>query len=167
MFLSHWSFISLIQLTHSSFKVATDANSLKRIDDLYDNRIFSARIPACHRTKHINWKEIFAILHAFILWHKEWPYGSVNIASDNSIVVTDINKKSIRGLAIRLLHTILLIGTVFDIEIKAHWISMKENIIADAASRYDFKKLADLGFKDQVTALWKCLSLAVKTSALR
>ena len=96
---------------------------------------------------------MFAVLHALILWHKEWANGSVDVACDNSAVVGGINKRSICGPAIRPLRAILLISALFDIDIKAHWVSTKENVIADAASRHDFKKLADLGFKDQVTTL--------------
>jgi hypothetical protein len=38
------------------------------------------------------------------------------------------------GLLVHLLYTILLITSVFDIEIKAHWIPSEENIIANVAS---------------------------------
>jgi len=96
---------------------------------------------------------MFAVLHALVLWHKEWAYGSLDIACDNVAVVVGINKRSIRGPAIHPLHIILLICVVFNIKIKAHWVSMEENVIADTASRHDFKRLADLGFKDQVDAL--------------
>jgi hypothetical protein len=167
LFLSHWSSISLLQLSRSTFDVATDASGLKGIGGIYNNHIFSSRVPSRHRTKHINWKEMFAILHALILWHKEWIHGSVDIACDNTAVVNGINNRSIRGPAIRPLRTILLIAAVFDIEIKAHWISSEENVIADAASRHDFKKLANLGFKDQVSTLRSRPSPAIKVSVLR
>jgi hypothetical protein len=167
IFLASWSSISLIQLSRPVFHVSTDASGLKGIGGVYDGRIFSARVPSRHRRKHINWKEMFAILHAFILWHKEWAHGSVDIASDSTAVVGGLLKKSIRGPAIRPLRTILLIAAVFNIEINVHWIPTEENIIADAASRHDFKKLADLGFKDQVLALRNRPSPAVKIATLR
>ena len=73
--------------------------------------------------------------------------GRLRLACDNTAVVDGINKCSIRGEAIYLLQTTLLIAALFDIEILAFWIPSEENIIADAASRYDFKKLANLGFQ--------------------
>jgi hypothetical protein len=167
LFLSHWSSISLIQISRPAFKLATDASGLKGIGGVYDNRLFASRVPSRHRLKHINWKEMFAILHAFILWHKEWAHGSLLIACDNSAVVDGVNKRSIKGPAIFPLRTILLIAAVFDIEVKAHWIPSEENVIADAASRHDFKKLANLGFKDQAIALRHRASPALKTSVLR
>jgi hypothetical protein len=166
-FLFSWSSISLIRLSRPTFDLATDASGTKGIGGLYDGRIFSSRVPSRHRKKHINWKEMFAVLHAFILWHKEWSHGTVNLASDSSAVVNGINNRSIRGPAIRPLRTILLIAAIFDIELKAHWIPSEENVVADAASRHDFTKLANLGFKDQVIALRNRPSTALKISDLR
>src|SRR5204863_8293912 len=110
-----------------SFQVFTDASGLKGIGGYYDNQIFASRVPSRHEDKHINWKEMFAVLHALILWHKEWAYGSVDVACDNAAIVGGINKRSILGPAIRPLRMILLISAIFDIDIKAHWVSMKEN----------------------------------------
>jgi len=91
---------------------------------------------------------MFAVVHAFILWHKEWVHGSLTIVSDNTTVVSGLSKKSIKGAPLQPLRTILLMAAVFDIEIKARWIPSEENVIADAASRHNFKKLINLGFKD-------------------
>jgi hypothetical protein len=90
---------------------------------------------------------MFAILHAFVLWHKEWAGGRLRLACDNSTVVQAVRNKSVRGEPIQPLQTILLIAAVFDIEIFIFWIPSEENIVADAASRHDFKKLANLGFQ--------------------
>src|SRR5436190_18315373 len=108
-------------------------------------------MPTRHRSKHINFKEMFAILHAFLLWHELWTNGRVRIASDSTAIVDAINKRSIKGPAINPLQSILLAAAVFDIELMAFWIPLEENMVADATSRFDFKKLAELGF--QVSSL--------------
>src|SRR5437773_7701500 len=90
---------------------------------------------------------MFAILHAFLLWQDLWANGRAHIASDSSIIVDAINKYSINGPAIRPLQSILLIAAVFDIDLMAFWIPSEENIVADAVSHFDFKKLAELGFQ--------------------
>ena len=167
LFLTSWSSIALIQLSRPTFQVFTDASGLKGIGGHYNNQIFAARVPSRHRSKHINWKEMFAVLHAFILWHKEWVHGSLTIVSDNTTVVNGINKRSVKGSPLQPLRTILLTAAVFNIEVKAHWIPSEENAIADAASRHDFKKLANLGFKDQVRELRNKPSSALKISNLR
>ena len=80
---------------------------------------------------------MFAVLHAFLLWHDLWCGGRVRLASDYTAVVDSINKRSIKGPAIHPLQRILLIAAVFDIELLAFWIPSEENRVADAASRHD------------------------------
>ena len=96
---------------------------------------------------------MFAILHAFMLWHENRKNGRVRLACDNLAVVNAMANHSISGPAIHRLQTILLIASLFDIEIMVFWIPSKENIVADAASQFNFKKLADLGFQDQLHTL--------------
>lgn len=153
LFLSSWSTISIIQLSRVNHDVATDASGLKGIGGVYNNQLFAERVPARHRKKHINWKEMFAIFHAFVLWHEQWATGRVRLACDNFSVVQATNKRSIKGPAIHPLQTILLITTLFDIDLIVFWIPSGENIVADTASRHDFKKLADLGFQDHISSL--------------
>jgi hypothetical protein len=146
-FLLSWSTISLIQLSRTCFDVATDASGTKGIGGVYNRLIFSERIPSRHNSKEIVWKEMFAVLHAFLLWHEAWRNGKVRLACDNTSVVDAINKRSIRGPAIIPLQRIFLIAAVYDIEILPFWIPSGENVVADAASRQDYKKLADLGLQ--------------------
>jgi len=145
--LTSWSAVSMIQPTRTIYDVATDASGIKGIGGIFKRQVFSERIPMRHREKHIDWKEMFAVLHAFLLWHQLWQGGSVRLACDNAVVVDAINKRSIRGKTLRPLQSILLIAAVFDIMLFAFWIPSEENIVADAASRHDYKKLADLGLQ--------------------
>jgi len=146
-FLSSWVAIAMIQPSRVNHDVATDASGLKGIGGVHKRCVFSERMPTRHRSKHINFREMFAILHAFLLWHILWVNGRLRIASDSSVIVDAINKRSIKGPAIRPLQSILLVAAVFDIDLMAFWIPSEENIVADAASRFDFKKLAELGFQ--------------------
>ena len=130
-----------------------DASALHGIGGIYNGQLFSQQLPIKYRAKHINVKEMFAILYAFLLWHEQWANGRVRLACDNSAVVSAIGKRSIRGDANRPLQAILLIAAIFDIELTAFWLPSKENIVADAASWFDFKKLANLGFQDQIHIL--------------
>jgi hypothetical protein len=106
--------------------------------------IFSERVPARHKKEHINWKEMFAVFHEFLLWHDLWCGGRVRLAFDNTAIVDSINKRSIKGLIILPLQRILLIAAVFDIELLAFRIPSKKNMVADAASRHDREKLVNL-----------------------
>jgi len=107
----------MIQLSRISFDLATDASGAKGIGGVHKRIVFSERIPSRHKSKKINWKEMFAILHAFMLWHEIWRGGLVHIACDNSSVVDALNKHSIKGLAIVPLQRIFLIAAVYDIQI--------------------------------------------------
>src|SRR4030095_7421866 len=51
------------------------------------------------------------------------------------------------------LQTILLIAALFNIDLAVFWVPSEENMVADAASRHDFKKLANLGFQDEIKTL--------------
>jgi len=62
---------------------------------------------------------MFAILHAFLLWHELWTNGRVRIASDSTAIVDAINKHSIKGPEINPLQSILLVAAIFDIELMA------------------------------------------------
>jgi hypothetical protein len=82
------------------------------------------------------------------LWHPHWENGELLVHCDNDAVVDAINKRSIRGPTITPLQTLLLIAALFSITISAVWIPTASNSIADALSRQDFKRLANLGHQD-------------------
>ena len=148
IFLRHWSCISIIQMKRPLFEIWTDASGTKGIGGIFEQHLFSAHVPRRHRTKHINWKEMYAILYALLLWHSHWENGELLVHCDNEAVVDAVNKRSIRGPTIAPLQTLLLIAALFNINITAAWIPTAANSIADALSRHDFKRLANLGFQD-------------------
>src|SRR5271169_56840 len=141
-----WSGISAIAPKRQEITIATDASGRKGIGGIWlkPMKMFSTRMPRRHRTKHINYKEMFAILYAFAEWCDDWKGQSVNIHCDNDAVVKGVNKSTIRGAAIHPLQSLLLLAATRDIVVRATWIPTKENAIADALSRFDMKRLANL-----------------------
>jgi hypothetical protein len=137
----------MIQISQRFCDVATDASGAKGIGGVYRRIVFSERIPSQHKFQRIDWKELFAILHAFLLWHDEWQGATVCLACDNSSVVDAINKHSIQGPAILPLQRLFLIAAVYDIQIVPFWVPSEENMVADAASRYDHERLPNLGLQ--------------------
>jgi hypothetical protein len=107
-------------------------------------KMFSTRMPRRHRLKHINYKEMHAVLHAFAEWGDNWKGQFVEVQCDNEAVVAGINKKSIRGSAIGPLQHLLLLAAVLDVEVRATWIPTKENALADALSRFDITRITAL-----------------------
>ena len=63
---------------------------------------------------------------------------------DNKAVVKTLKKRLIQGIAIQLLQIIFLIAALWNIKVDPIWISSKQNAMADALSRFDMKRVANL-----------------------
>ena len=137
----HWSGIRMINPTRPCIYVHTDA---KGIGGWYNSDAFSSRCPRRYRSKRIEWKEAYAVLFAFAKWGHHWRNHTVIVRSDNSIVVAALNSCSVRGDTIDVLQLILLAACLDDIEIIGEWISTQENWIADALSRFQLDKVANI-----------------------
>jgi len=144
MFLHNWSGIRLIRPHRHHIHVYTDASGKKGIGGWHQNHAFSSSLPRRHFARHINWKEAYAILFTLAKWGESWKGYKITFMCDNSAIVDALNKTTIHGDAILPLQYILLTATLYDIEIDSCWLSSEENWIADALSRFDFKKLANL-----------------------
>lgn len=148
-FLPIWSGISAIQLSRPRFHIATDASGKKGIGGVWfesndNSNMFATRLNRRHRPKHINWKELFAVLYAFASWADNWVEGRVTVFCDNEAVVAGINKRTIRGAAIRPLQSLFLLAAQRNIDVVAVWVPSKANALADALSRFDLKKITNL-----------------------
>src|SRR5205814_7751565 len=107
IFLSNWHGIAVIRpLARPEIIVHTDASGTKGIGGIWENKAFSVHINRRHPTKHINWKEMFAIFCAVSLRVDEWIGCHVILMCDNSSVVEAINKKSMHGITITILQFI-------------------------------------------------------------
>jgi hypothetical protein len=148
-----WSGVSAIAPARRHTTIATDASGKKGIGGVWfaTMEMFSTRMPRRHRTKHINYKEMHAVLYAFAKWGDHWKGQLVEARCDNEAVVTGINKKTIRGAAIGPLQHLLLLAAVLDVEIRATWIPTKENALADALSRFDLIRVARLTGQENVS----------------
>jgi hypothetical protein len=121
----------------------------QRLDDaalreLTWSSAFSKPHPRRHRHKHINYKEMLAILTAFRLWLTNFSCKHLAIHTDNTAVYHGLNKRSMRGPAMEPLREITLLAAQHDITFSAHWIPTKDNQLADLLSRRQFTKIAEL-----------------------
>ena len=48
-----------------------DASGNKGVGGWFKPHLLSTRVPSRHRTKHINWKGMYVMLHVSIHWHKK------------------------------------------------------------------------------------------------
>ena len=140
-FLKNWSGIRLIRANRPIHYVYTDASGSKGIGGWHGASAFSMAMPRRHRTKHIDWKEAYAILFALAKWGEKWKGLHIVFMCDNSAIVDALHKRSIRGEAITPLQLILLTAALYDIEVSSRWLSSEENWIADALSRFNLTRL--------------------------
>jgi ribonuclease HI len=87
---------------------------------------------------------MYAVLHALRTWKTESRAGRIKLHSDNEAVVAALAQGSIKGQAISLLRQIAMHIALHDIELHCIWIPTKENALADALSRWDTEKIANL-----------------------
>jgi hypothetical protein len=143
--LPHWSGILMINPARPRIVIHNDASGVKGIGGWWDkHHAYSTRLPKRHRNKLIAWKEAYAVLFAFAEWGESWRGHTVVIMCDNTVVVNGINARSVRGEAIDPLQLLFLTAALYDIEISCQWLSSKDNWIADALSRFEIHKIADI-----------------------
>ena len=68
--LDQWSSLSIAVRKREVFEVWTDASGKKGIGGWFKPHLFATRVPARHHNKLIDWKEMYAVLHAFVFWHE-------------------------------------------------------------------------------------------------
>ena len=107
------------------------------------DKAFSYRFSMRQRAKRINFKEITAVLQALARWIETFKGSHVHIFCDNFAVTHGLQKNSIGGEAIQPSRRIAMLYAEPDIEVQAHWISTKQNSLADMLSRGQYTKIAN------------------------
>jgi len=92
----------------------------------------------------INVSEVYAILTAFELWSSQWRKHRVLVNTDSVVAYRGLRKNTLSGPANTPLRKILLIAASNDILIQPRWIEGTANTLADALSRFDTIRLANL-----------------------
>jgi len=165
--LPRWSGTLLITPTRRQTVLHCDASGVKGIGSWWDHQAFSTRLPRQHRTKKIDWKEAYAVLFAFAKWGELWAGQSVLVMSDNAVVVNAINARTVHGQAIDPLQLLFLTAALYDIEISSNWLSSQDNWIADALSRFELHKIANIFPQFQTANLNPCRETGKPMSVLR
>jgi hypothetical protein len=152
-FLPQWNGIRLLQPSRLQAYLWTDASGTKGIGGYFlldrsvlpqRSQVFSRMVPQRHKKKHINYKEMFAVLQALQLWLASFAGRRVHVYCDNEAVVTALRKQTIRGNAISPLRKIAMLAALHDVQLTIHWIATAENALADALSRWDWARVANM-----------------------
>ena len=155
-FLPQWNGIRLLHHPQQILWLWTDASGQKGIGGYFlrpgetlssiqtPARVFSTTVPQRHKAKHINFNEMYAVLHALRTLTTESRAGRIKLHCNNEAVVAAVANKSIKALAMTPLRQIAMHIALQDIQLHCIWIPTKENSLADALSRLDTQKNANL-----------------------
>jgi ribonuclease HI len=155
-FLPQWNGVRILSNKSRTIRMWTDASGKKGIGGYFleagetpadiraSTQLFSTTVPQRHKDKHINFKEMYAVWHALQNWTLESTASTVELHCDNEAVVAALTKGSIKGPAIGPLRRIAMLLALHDIDLKCAWIPTTENTLADALSRWDTEKIANL-----------------------
>ena len=88
-----------------------------------------------------------AVEQALLHWGKTWRGAKVLMNIDNRAVAYTITNQTIRGVTMSVSRRSLLLAAKYDLEIETQWIPTQDNSLADALSRFDFDKIANLALQ--------------------
>jgi hypothetical protein len=141
-------------------QVYSDASSLKGLGgyflcenettaELTVEKAFSVALPRHllqrKPTEHINTRELRAVEQCLLHWGHSWAGHSILFHVDNTVALHGINNRTTRGEPMRILRRLLLLAATFQVhDLQAVWISSEDNALADALSRWDRNRMADL-----------------------
>ena len=85
-----------------------------------------------------------AVEQVLLYWGREWKGKRLVFHVDNQAVAYGLANGTIRGAPMRILRRCLLLATDYDLDIEARWVSTTENALADALSRADYLRIANI-----------------------
>ena len=142
---SSWNGICLLAPKRAEAHIFTDASGTKGIGGIFGSRWFSSRLPRRLRDRDIQYKELFAVLHALLCWGPDLSGKHVIFHVDNQAVVQALLNLSNRSTPVaELLRRFLNLTCHLDLSFSAIWLSSSQNALADSASRFQYAHLFDL-----------------------
>ena len=137
-----WNGIRLINPSSHTVHVYTDASGTKGIGGVFDDQWFSSRAPRRFRHWDIQFKEIYAVLHATLRWGHLWRHQHVIFHVDNEAIVSTLNKETTRArFTMSVTRQLVMLAAFLDFSFSSSWLPSAANTLADAASRYEFSRL--------------------------
>ncbi|KAF5355210.1 hypothetical protein D9757_014770 [Collybiopsis confluens] len=144
VFSVHWNGVRILSPS-ASVSVWTDASGVKGIGGVIGDAWFGTRVPRRFRTRDIQFKELFAVLHAILCWGNCWSGKHVVFYGDNQAVVQWLVTGTCNSvLALPLLRVISMMAASLYFSFTSVWIPSAENALADAASCFQYSRLFEL-----------------------
>ena len=107
---------------------------------------FSISLPSyiARAREHINTKEMRAVEQALLYWGRWWRGSKVILHVDNRAVAHSLKNQTLRGAPMDVLRRCLLLAAEYDLDLEARWIPTRVKAIADALSRFDYDRIANV-----------------------
>jgi hypothetical protein len=111
---------------------------------LNDKSSFTGRLRFRQKDEHINVKEMLAVYRGLKLWRDSLQGTRVTLYCDNTAVVSALRRGTTRGRLMTVLRRVLMLSALLHVSLHPQWLPSEENTLADALSRFDCKRVADL-----------------------
>ena len=167
-FCTPWNGVRLLSPSLPVVDVHTDASGRKGIGGICQSEWFSSRVPRRYHNRDIQFKEVFAILHAILCWGSAWANHHLTFYCDNQAVVAWLTSGTCRSPhSMPIVQMISMMAACLQFSYSCIWIPTEDNTLADAASRFQFTKLFRLAphlgrtsssTKSQLTGLRRTLT---------
>lgn len=140
-----WNGIRLLTPRRPVLHVFTDASGTKGIGGTFASSWFATRIPRRYRKHDIQFKELFAVLHAVLCWGDHFRAYHVIFHIDNQAVCAAVASLTNRSPPVmQILRSFLELACRLDFSFSSSWLSSADNAIADAASRFLYARLFEI-----------------------
>lgn len=132
-----WNGIRLLTPNRPVLHIFTDASGTKGIGGIFSASWFATRIPRRYRKHDIQFKELFAVLHAVLCWGEHYRAHHVVFHVDNQAVCAALESLTNRSPPVmQILRSFLELACRLDFSFSSSWLSSAANAIADAASLF-------------------------------
>lgn len=141
-----WNGVRFLSDLRPTIDVYTDASGSKGLSGHLGKEWFSARCPRCLHRRHIQVKEIFAVLFAILCWGEQFRGTHVVFHVDNDAVFNAIRSKTIKSAdTMKLVQHLVALACQLDFSFSSEWLPSSENSIADTASHFAYSRMFSIG----------------------
>ena len=140
-----WNGVQLLSSSRPAIVVHTDASGRKWLGGIHANQWFASHAPQCCRNHDTQFKELYAIVQAVLRWGDTWGNHHVKFYCDNQAVVVWINSGTSRSPdSMAFIRLLSMLAACLNFSYSSIWIPSEENVLADAASRFQYSHLFQL-----------------------
>ena len=146
-----WNGVQILHTSRAEYQIWTDASGNWGMGGCFlsypgdsPSEVLSSRFPTRMASKHINVKEMAAVLIALRRWLHTFGGAHILLHCDKFAVVAGLNKRSFNDAAMNPFREICKLLAMNDIYLPVKRIPTKSNALANMLSRGQYRKVADL-----------------------